>query len=735
MRRRDLTRAALTAAILTAALPATGHAQTTQPAGPATAADVPVKEVVLFSSGVGYFEHFGTVHGDGVAELRFKTTQINDILKSLVLQDLDGGQVRAVTYPSQDPIAKTLKSFQVDITANPPLADLFNQLRGARVTITQAGQKQTGTILGVERRRVTVKGEHGDDQTAWEPVLNLVNDGQIAAVPMESISLFKLDDPGLQDELTKALTALAGARDQDKKPVRISFGGAGDRRVRLGYVVETPVWKTSYRLVLSPRPDDVNGRPTTRPADGQLQGWAIVENQTDNDWTDVQMKLVSGRPISFVEDLYQPLYVPRPTVEPELFASLRPQTYDGGVAGAADVPAPAATTSPGFTGFGGGGGFAGGREANQQLAMRMASRARAANQMQRQSLFQNPAANQSDDGRNGPMDATASVRSLASANSVGELFEYTVGSVSLPRQRSAMIPIITDPVEVERVSIYNQSVLPRNPLSGARVKNTTKKLLLAGPITVLDGATYAGDAQVDNVPAGQERLLSYGVDLQMTVDAADNKTDDRMVTGKIVKGVLTVTHRYQRAQKYVAENRADHAKTLIVEHPRNGGDWKLVDSPKPDEQTDAVYRFRQSVAAGKSAALTVTEAMTTDQLVEVLPTDVGTLDFYRRSGEIPRPVQEALAHAIELKGAAVDTERRMGEDRQRLADITAEQGRIRENLKSVQQNTPYYGRLMGKLDDQETAIEKTQADADALQKQLDGQRKDLEAFVAGLNVG
>ena len=131
--------------------------------------------------------------------------------------------MRAVTYPSQDPIAKTLKSFQVDITANPPLADLFNQLRGARVTITRAGEKQTGTILGVERRRVTVKGEHGDDQTAWEPVLNLVGDGQISAVPMESIGTFKLDDPHLQDELTKALAALAGARDQDKKPVRIEL--------------------------------------------------------------------------------------------------------------------------------------------------------------------------------------------------------------------------------------------------------------------------------------------------------------------------------------------------------------------------------------------------------------------------------------------------------------------------------------------------------------------------------
>ena len=80
--------------------------------------DVPVKVVVLFSSGVGYFEHFGTVRGDGATQLRFKTQQINDILKSLVLQDLDKGRITTITYPSQDPVAKTLRSFQVDITAN-----------------------------------------------------------------------------------------------------------------------------------------------------------------------------------------------------------------------------------------------------------------------------------------------------------------------------------------------------------------------------------------------------------------------------------------------------------------------------------------------------------------------------------------------------------------------------------------------------------------------------------------
>ena len=711
------------------ACPAVASAQatrpSTQPAG--GTADVPVREVVLFSSGVGYFEHDGTVRGDGSAQLQFKTQQINDVLKSLILQDLDDGQVRAVTYPSQDPIAKTLKSFAIDITANPSLADLLNQLRGAKVTISVGPDKTTGTILGVERRRAIVKGEKGDDQTAWQPVLNLVSDGQIVSQLLDNVTAIKLDDAQLQEELNKALVALAGARDVDKKPVTIAFTGQGERRVRIGYVVETPVWKTSYRLILSP-PGNGAGA-TTKPADGQLQGWAIVENQTDNDWANVQMKLVSGRPISFVEDLYQPLYVPRPIVMPDLYASLRPQTYGAGMNGPADEP-----VAGGF----GGGGF-GGRgdqfQANQALQQRMRSRRGAIVQEQMQAAAAAPTSPPTLDLQDAqPMDVTKSVRSLASANSVGELFEYTVGSVSLPRQRSAMIPIITDPVEVERVSIYNQAVLPRNPLNGARVKNTTKKLLLAGPITVLDGATYAGDAQIDNVPAGQQRLLSYGVDLQMLVDAADNKADDRMVTAKIAKGVLYVTHRYERSQRYVAENKSDHDKVLIVEHPRQGGEWKLVESPEPVERTDALYRFREPVAAGKAATLTVKEALTTDQGIEMLPMDIGPLDFYRRSGEIPPPVQAAIAKAITLKGAMVDTQRQIDQDKSKLADITAEQSRIRDDLKSVQPNSKYYDRLTAKLNAQEDQIEKTQTEADGLQKQLEQQRADLEKYIAGLNV-
>src|SRR5204862_541183 len=187
-----------------------------------------------------------------------------------------------------------------------------------------------------------------------------------------------------------------------------------------------------------------------------------------------------------------------------------------------------------------------------------------------------PGASLGDDVSGGPAgvrmtDATQSVASLASASKVGELFQYTVGNVSLPRQRSAMIPIVTDDVEVEKLSIYNPNVLARNPLYGARVKNTTGKHLLQGPITVIDGASYAGDARIDNVPPTQERLISYGIDLQVLVDGGKTEQTDVIQTGKIVKGVLEVTRKLVHTHKYAAENKSDTDKALIVEHPLQQG--------------------------------------------------------------------------------------------------------------------------------------------------------------------
>lgn len=660
---------------------------------PNTRQEVPVTTVALFSSGVGYFEHGGIVHGNGTTELRFRTSQMNDVLKSLVLQDEGGGHVTTITYPSQDPLSKTLQSFQVDITANPTMAQLLNQLRGARVTIQSQAERLSGTILGVETRRRQATDK---DAVVEVSVLNLLSGAMIRSVELPSVTSLTFDDPQLQDELTKALSTLSQSRDQDKKPVVINFLGTGDRRVRVGYVVETPIWKTSYRLIL----DDKTAH---------LQGWAIVENQTESDWNNVQLSLVSGRPISFIMDLYAPLYATRPTVVAEQFMNLRPQVYGGGIS----APSPAAPSS--------GGALSGKVPAGERRIGYDAQGRPTVAQLSEVVVTSS-------------LDAAESVRSMATAGQLGELFEYTVHNVTLPRQKSAMIPIVTENVEIERVSIYNAGVLATNPLNGVRLKNTTGKSLLQGPLTVLEKGGYAGDAQIDNLPAGQERLISYGVDLQTLVNSSKSTQTSSVLTAKIARGLLYVDRRLVASQEYLIDNKSDKEKSIVVEHQLRQG-WTLTDSPKPYETTTSLYRFKLPAPAKKTTSLVVKEQSVQTQTVAMVGTDATQLLAYSRQGEIPADVRAAIGKAAQLMQAVNDVERQVAQRTQQINDITVEQNRIRENMKTVGQNSQYYQRLLAKLNEQESSIERLQKERDDLLGKRDEARKSLQDYLRDLTVG
>src|ERR1700722_16264305 len=285
-----------------------------------TSVQLPIGQVVLFSSGVGYFQREGQIDGDARVGLSFPVQDINDLIKSMVLRDLDGGHVSAVSYDSNAPVEKTLSSFAVNLSTNPTFGQALNRARGEKVEVVlqQANAAQpgtmTGSIMGVEAQQQPA----GKDGVVNIEQLNMWCADGMRSVKLSEVQRVRFLNPIMDNEVRKALETLTQSHDTQKKAVSLNFVGEGKRDVRVGYVIENPIWKTSYRLVLGKAKED-------KPF---WQGWAVVENATDEDWKDVRMALVSGRPISFQMDLYTPLYVPRQTVVPELFASLRPVTYN-----------------------------------------------------------------------------------------------------------------------------------------------------------------------------------------------------------------------------------------------------------------------------------------------------------------------------------------------------------------------------------------------------------------------
>jgi len=204
------------------------------------AQELPVTRVVLFTSGVGFFERSGTVTGNAVVPLTFTEDQVNDVLKSLILRDPDGS-VGVVGYPSQDPLERSLGSFALDLGGPGGLASLLPQLRGVSLTLWTPDEV-TGRLIGIDSRT---------DKDRTEPWLTLATSEGLRVLPLSSVTQVKLLDPRLDQELGQALTLLAGSRDSRKKTVTARFEGAGTRTVTLGYIAEAPVWKTSYRLDLS----------------------------------------------------------------------------------------------------------------------------------------------------------------------------------------------------------------------------------------------------------------------------------------------------------------------------------------------------------------------------------------------------------------------------------------------------------------------------------------------------
>jgi hypothetical protein len=688
------------------------HAQ--PPGNRAEEFPLPLEKVVLFTSGVGYFQHGGKVNNDAQVEMSFKSEHINDLLKSMVLEDLGGGTVSTVSYASRDPLTKTLETFAVNLTDNPSMGQLLGRLRGEAIDV-DALAPASGTIVGVEKRAVPV----GADKTIEKEFVTILTKDGLRTLPLDSITRIKLVDPRLQSELEKALAVLALGHDNEKKSVTLNFSGKGARDVRVGYVQQTPIWKTSYRLVL----DDAAGGNQA-----MLQGFAIVENTTDNDWKDVSMSLVSGRPISFVMDLYQPLYVPRPEVQQELYASLVPQVYGQDLAGGEREFLEAASRSR-ITAD------------NPLVANKLRKSQLAANQLAAApagSFAKNDSQDQLQDNDNkgwhdkSMFEAAASVQSMAQGGALGELFRYEIAKpVTIQRQRSAMLPIVGEKVEAEKVAIYDERVMAKHPLAGLRLVNSTKLNLMQGPITVYDGGAYAGDARVEDMAPGSERLLSYAVDLDVEIAPRAVVKPEEIVSVRVEKGTLIASRKLAREKKFDVKNSGDKAVKVLVEYPLESG-WKLVKPAKADEVTRDRQRFVVIAQPGKPAVLDVAEEMLVDQRIVITNLDDNAILFYSNAKVTSPDVKKALAEIIRRKREIEQVVREKAASQQEIATVSQEQDRIRQNMQQLDRGSELYTRYVQKFAQQEDRVETLRKEVAQREKQEQEARRALDDFLSQL---
>lgn len=656
---------------------------------------MPVSAVTLYRSGVGSFDREGTVTGNEKVSLAFDADQINDILKSLVVIDRDGGRVGAVSYSADEPIARRLQAMGLNDPSQLSLGVLLGEFQGAEVTMTTTGGELTGRILGVETHTIT----DGDTSRQVRRVSLATNDG-LVTVEETDIRNVKLLDASLQRDLNELLVALGTLRTEQSRAVEIDLRGSGERRVRASYVQETPVWKTSYRLVL----------PESEGEDLHIEGWAIVENTTDHDWEDITLTLVAGRPVGFEMDLSTPLYVPRPQVSVPVDIAAAPKMYERG------------------------------RGAGDFFEFDETAKSRASAGLQRSVTTRNremlaDTANEMESSRLSLGTAMGrSTMAMASGGEEGEVFFFRLDNpVSVDKRQSAMLPIITGPIEGRRVSIFSPSTQGDHPYRGVELTNTTDVKLMPGPLAVFDGSTFAGDAQIGHVGADEKRMLAYAVDLDVDAERTTNQTG-QIQHVRIVDGTLRKTEVIQNEYAVTLTNHdTKRERTIVVEVPRYR-DWELTSRTEPYETTDDLYRFEVVVAPDDSEKLSVTQERTQRTSLALTSMNLPTLITYQRDGAASQAVVDAFQGYANRKGVIEDLERQIARVEEEMQRYENDQRRLRDLLTAISRQDALYARYMGQLEKDEDALDELRARRSELVQTLETKRAELNEYVRSLNV-
>ena len=306
---------------VTPSIAAGNEARESSPSGSnESAAKLPVRRVVLYKNGVGYFEHLGRVRGSQDVHIDFTSAQLNDVLKSLTVLDLAGGRITGVDYNSEAPLARRLATLRLALGERPSVSEFLGALRGARLEVRGAnGPVLTGRLLSVER-----KTRSATNWTVETDEISLISEsGEVHSVDLNPTTSVRVAEKDLQVEVGRYLNLIASSRDQDVRRMTISTAGNGERNLYVSYISEVPIWKTTYRIVL---PAKAEKKPL-------LQGWAIVDNTVGEDWNEVELSLVAGAPHSFIQQLSEPFYGRRPVVPLPESVQLSPQTHAATLSG------------------------------------------------------------------------------------------------------------------------------------------------------------------------------------------------------------------------------------------------------------------------------------------------------------------------------------------------------------------------------------------------------------------
>jgi hypothetical protein len=665
---------------------------------------LPITRVVLYKHGVGYFERQGQVEQDAALSLTFKQSEVSDVLKSLTVLDLNGGHVSSVSYDSTKPLEQLLAEISLSIPDENSVLGLLPQLKGAHLAVTPVGAERTeGVLLGVD----TVQRQSADGVVQTAMLSLLTEPGEVRSFALYELRRLEILDAALRRDLDFYLRTQLSSKKKDARTFTFFTQGEGERTIVLSYTLEAPVWKATYRIILPGEPGALTtGAPPATGAKPMIQGWAVVDNTQDEDWENVQLSLISGLPVSFVHDLYTPRYIRRPVVEVQETTGVLPPEVEAGMEAMAladSVVMAAAASAP---------------EARRMTKMRAEPMGGGVG------------------GRGGLAFRPSSMPAQVRERKIGDLFEYEIEHpVTIRRNQSALVPIVLRPFEGRPVLLYNKQTRAENPMRCVEFKNTTGLTLEGGPVTVLEAGSYVGEAMLETTKPDEQRLVPYAVELGVRVlDNIDSHSDGvHRVT--IRRGVLKTHYALVEQITYHFDNKGDSEQTVYLDHPRQGKEWKLVDTAEPHEITEHYWRFKFALPARKLATLVVKQRLVLHQSYTVVEAAAANLAFWIEQRYLDEPTVQLLKRIIDVQQQAA----RLGEQIDQLTrekdTIHAEQKRIRENLQALGDRSSekeLRERFVRILNEQEDRLDQIGKETKQRAAERDRCREQVNELLAGL---
>lgn len=699
------------------------HEATQSPSRQHDGVELPVRRVVLYKNGVGYFEHSGRVTGNQAITIDFTSSQLDDALQSLTALDLGGGRIAGVSYNSNTPFNEQLKNIPLGLDDNPDTADLYGALRGARVEVSGAGEGVTaGRIVDYESR--TEKSASGGETD--RRFLTVVTDaGGVRTFEVTPATSVRVIDGGLRRDLDEYLALLASTQTRQMRHLTLEANGAGARDIRVSYISAVPVWKTTYRIVFPPETNSsaTNASSTLPVRPALLQGWAVVDNTVGSDWDNVQLSLVAGAPQSFTEPLSQPIYTTRPSIPVPEAENIAPTTHEGALdriesfAKLQSMPsigqpqnAPGAIhgkalARQGFgTGSGGGIGSGSGRGVGRAY------------------------------GELGALVVQDETRS-ASSSAFDDYFEYTVAQpVTIHRNESALVPVLQTNVDAERVTLWNagQPV----PLRALWLTNSSKLTLDRGSFSLYENGEFAGEGITDPIHAGEKRLLSYAVDQAVHVSSEGQNFTSHLRHITVHDGYLIERTEQARNITYVVHNTAADARTIILEHPVQDG-WKLTSDTKPVETTASLYRFQIGVQPGETTRLHVGQTHTEGTRYQLTSLTDDQLQVILTGSGNRAAIEQALAPVLAARGKLHEIETQIAQKDTGIERIEQDSTRLHNNiggLKDSAEERALARRYAGEMNADEDQLQTLRKDRADLEQQRTAAQHALDEAIRNLNL-